>query len=133
MTVAAPVSGSCAFHPGVSAAWACQRCGSFVCVDCERRTRPEAPPLCVKCWDLRSAAVVETQSNESKRMQVAGVVLGVLAFLHPLIQVGSLVMNIRALLKDKTHTRRWMNQVGLGLTVLAMVTWVVGITWAVSR
>ncbi len=133
MTVAAPIAGTCGLHAGVVAAWACQRCGTFVCSACERRTRPEAAPLCPKCWELRAAAVVEQTANESKRMQVGGLVLGVVSFLHPLVQVASLVLNVRELLKKRGGTRGWMNVVGLGLTVMAMLTWVAVIVIAVSR
>lgn len=130
MTVAAPVSGTCGLHAGVAAAWACQRCGTFVCTDCERRTRPEAAPLCPKCWELRTAVVVEQTATESKRMQIGGLVLGVVAFLNPLVQVASLVLNVRELIKKRGGTRSWMNVVGLGLTGVAMLSWVVLFAWA---
>ena len=124
MTIATPVAGECPAHPGVKTQWACQRCGSFVCHDCERRTRPGAPPLCPKCWELRSQVVQEQAVTESKRLQVGGLVIGFLSFLHPLVMVGSLVLNIRELVRGKGGTRRWMNVAGLALTGLAIITWV---------
>ncbi len=133
MTIAAPVAGECASHPGFKADWACQRCGSFVCSSCERRTRPEAPPLCPKCWGLREATVQNQEVTESKRLQIGGLVIGVLSFLHPFLMVGSLILNIRELVKGKGGDARWMNAVGLGLTGLAIFTWVGAILYFVVR
>lgn len=125
MTVAAPMSGECGFHPGVAAQWACQRCGTFVCTACERRTRPEAPPLCPRCWELRSKAVVEQVVTESRKLQIAGLVLGIVSFLHPLFMVGSLIVNIRELRRKGTSGgSQWMNVAGVSLTGLAVLTWV---------
>lgn len=124
MTIAAPVAGECPMHPGVKAQWACQRCGNFVCRDCERRTRPEAPPLCPKCWELRAQVVKEQAATESKRLQVGGLVIGCLSFLHPLVMVGSLILNIRELVRGTGGTRRWMNVTGLALTGAAIVAWI---------
>lgn len=125
MTVAAPVAGECAAHAGVAAQWACQRCGSFVCRECERRTRPEAPPLCPKCWDLRSQVVAEQQVTESKKLQIAGFVLGLLSVFHPLIMIASLILNIRGLVRRDGGSRQWMYVAGLAGTGVAVVVWVV--------
>lgn len=133
MTIASPVSGKCAAHPEVAAEWACQRCGNFVCTQCERRTRPEAPPLCPKCWELRSQVVQQTAATESRRLQIGGLVIGFLSFLHPLVMVGSLILNIRELRRGTGGDARWMNTAGLVLTGLAMLTWVVGIAVLASR
>jgi hypothetical protein len=133
MSVAAPITGECAVHAGTRAEWACQRCGTFVCTACERRTRPEAPPLCPKCWDLRTHAVADQVAIESKRMQIAGLVLGALSFLHPLFMVGSLILNIRELVRKTYGTRKWMNVTGLSLTGLAVTTWLVIIAILVTR
>ncbi|MFZ5438350.1 MAG: B-box zinc finger protein [Myxococcota bacterium] len=134
MTIAAPVGGTCAAHPGVAAQWACQRCGTFVCPQCERRTRPEAPPLCPACWQLREKVVTDTTVSESRRVPIGGLIIGVLSFLHPLIMVGSLVLNLRELIKGRGGDRRWMHTVGLVLTGLAILTWTVGIAFlATSR
>lgn len=133
MTVAVPISGECAAHPGFVAAWACQRCGSFVCSDCERRTRPEAAPLCPKCWALREQVVEETAQTESKRLQVGGLIIGLLSFIHPLVMVGSLVLNIRELVRGTGGTRRWMNVAGLASTGVAIFAWVVLIVVVATR
>jgi hypothetical protein len=133
MTIAAPVAGECAAHRGVKADWACQRCGSFVCTQCERRTRPEAPPLCPNCWSLREQTVKNQEVADTRRLQKAGLALGVLSFLHPLIMVASLVVSIRELVKGRGGSLRWMNVVGLGLTGLAILTWVGGFAYLISR
>lgn len=127
------VSGACGFHPAAPAAWACQRCGTFVCVDCERRTRPEAPPLCPKCWELRAAAVQDTSARDARRLAIGGLVVGFLSFLHPLVQVGSLVLNLRALVKAPSGQRPALNGAGLVLTLMAIFTWVGFIAWAAAR
>lgn len=133
MSIAAPITGECAAHPGARAQWACHRCGTFICATCERRTRPEAPPLCPACWDLRGKVVQDQVVTESRRMQIAGLVLGAVSFLHPLFMVASLILNIRELVRGTGGTRRWMNGVGVGLTGLAMVLWLVVIAFFVSR
>lgn len=133
MTIAAPVAGECSAHPGLKADWACQRCGSFVCTSCERRTRPEAPPLCPKCWALREQTVKNQEVTDSKRLQIGGLVIGLFSVLHPLLMVGSLILNIRELVKGRGGDYRWMNGVGLGLTGLAILTWVVGFTYVITR
>ncbi len=133
MTIAVPRSGQCATHPGVQADWACQRCGSFVCKECERRTRPDAPPLCPKCWALREQAVQDQVVTESRRLQIAGLVLGCVSFLHPLLMVGSAILNIRELVSGRGGVNRWMNVAGVSLTGLALVTWTLIIIFAVTR
>ncbi len=95
MSIAAPISGHCATHTDVVGNWACQRCGSFVCRACERRTRPEAPPLCPACWDVREQVVGKLVKAESRKTQIAGLVLGCISVFHPLILVASLIVNIR--------------------------------------
>lgn len=132
MVVAAPVAGRCATHPEAEAKWACQRCGSFVCPACERRTRPEAP-LCPKCWELRAQVVQDTAVKESRKLQLGGLIIGLLSFLHPLVMVGSLILNIRELRRGTGGDLRWMNTAGVVLTALAMLTWVVGIAVLASR
>lgn len=127
------MSQECAFHPGFAAAWACQRCGSFVCVECERRTRPEAPPLCPKCWELRTAAVKDTSMKESTRTGIGGLLLSFLSFLNPLVQLASLILNIRWLVKAPTGQKPVMNMVAVAVTLLAMLTWIVGISWAATH
>jgi hypothetical protein len=72
--------------------------------------------------------VHEHTASESKRAQVGGLIVGGLSFLHPLIMVGSFVLNIRELVKGRGGERRWMNVTGLVLTCVAVLTWVVGLT-----
>jgi hypothetical protein len=125
MTSGATRLGECAAHAGVAAEWACQRCGDFVCRACERRTRPEALPLCPPCWDKRALTVVEEVKTESKRLQIGGLVIGILSFFHPLIMLGSLILNIRELRRGAGGTRRWMNVTGVALTCVAVLVWTI--------
>ena len=60
-----PEGATCASHPETPASWTCARCGSFMCPDCERRTRPEARPMCPACWDLRFKRVEPNQGRSS--------------------------------------------------------------------
>ena len=132
MTVAAPLAGECATHPGVKADWACQRCGSFVCDVCERRTRPEAPPLCPKCWAMREQSVQTQEITESKKLQISGLFLGLLS-IHPLMFIASLVLNIRELRRRKEGRYRWMNQAGLALSGISVFVWLVLLVWIINH
>lgn len=124
--------GQCAAHPAVAAQWACPRCGTFVCADCERRTRPDAPPMCPGCWELRTVQVKDSAEKESRKLQIGGLVVGLLSFLHPLVMLGSFILNIRELRRGTGGALRWMNTAGLVLTVLAVLTWLLGITALLS-
>lgn len=75
----------------------------------------------------------QTAATESRRLQIGGLVIGFLSFLHPLVMVGSLILNIRELRRGTGGDARWMNTAGLVLTGLAMLTWVVGIAVLASR
>ena len=125
--IAAPVAGECSAHRGVKADWACQRCGSFVCKECERRTRPEAPPLCPKCWSLREQVVQGQEATESRGKQYAGLALGIFS-IHPFIFIASLIFNIRELMKGRG---RWMNVAGLCLSGLSVLVWILLVLVAV--
>ena len=57
MLAEAPQGAVCPNHPEVAATWTCGRCGNFMCVACERRTRPEATPMCPACWEMRQRKV----------------------------------------------------------------------------
>jgi hypothetical protein len=131
--IAAPRAGECSGHPGVKADWACQRCGTFVCTECERRTRPEAPPLCPKCWVLREQTVQNQEVTESKKLQVGGLVLGLISILHPLLMVASLILNIRELVRGKAGANRWMNVAGLCGTGVAVLGWMGMIVFLATR
>jgi len=120
-------SGICALHPGVAAEWACQRCGTFVCKDCERRTRPDAQPLCPKCWELRERSLGKQTTVESEKGALAGFILGLVSVFHPLLMIASLVVNIRALIKKTGGARKWMHTAGLAATGVAMLIWFIGI------
>jgi hypothetical protein len=127
MTVAAPISGHCATHTDVIGNWACQRCGSFVCRACERRTRPEAPPLCPACWDVREQVVGKLVRAESRKTQIAGLVLGCVSVFHPLILVASLIINIRALLRGAARSSKRMHVGGLIGSGVAVLIWITAI------
>ena len=71
--------------------------------------------------------------KESRRLQIAGLVLGCVSFLHPLLMVGSAVLNLRELLSGRGGTNRWMNVAGASLTGLAVLTWTMVIIYFVIR
>lgn len=117
----------CARHPEAPATWVCGRCGSFMCQACERRTRPEAYPLCPSCFDLREQRVVPMKVTSKTGLQTAGFVLGFVALIPiPVVMIASLVINIVALVQAKEPpalTTRWKSIVGLVVTLLSMAGW----------
>ena len=128
MLAEAPAGAVCPNHPEVPATWTCGRCGSFMCVGCERRTRPEATPMCPACWQLRERVVVQTVQSGT-RLQTAGLVLGCISLL-PIwfLQLISLVVNIIAIVKAKESPARevrWRPILGLALTLVGAVGMVV--------
>ncbi len=117
-----PEGAACASHPEALASWTCGRCGSFLCTACERRTRPEARPMCPACWELRARTVPANQGRGGGGgLQTAGLVLGIFS-LFPMcvaIQVASLVLNLVALSRVKEAPPgygRWRPITGLVLT-----------------
>jgi len=125
-----PEGATCATHAEAPATWTCNRCGSFMCAACERRTRPEARPMCPNCWDLRSRNVTENQGRSGANLQVIGLVLGVLSLIPMCVavQIASLVVNIVALVKARQFPPghpRWQAITGLSLTLLGLVATVV--------
>src|SRR5687767_2106449 len=105
MLAPAPLGAKCPNHREVQASWTCGRCGNFMCPGCERRTRPEATPMCVACWDLRGLKVQPQKLQSGTALQTAGLVVGFFAlFPQPVIQVVSLVVNIIAWRKAKEGT-----------------------------
>lgn len=126
-------SGTCALHPGVVAEWTCQRCGTFVCRDCERRTRPDAQPLCPKCWELRERSIGKQETTDNEKGAIAGFVLGLVSVFHPLLMIASLIVNIRALIKKSGGARKWMHTAGLIATGVAMLIWFFGFLFIIFR
>lgn len=119
-----PEGAACALHPERLATWVCGRCGTFMCSDCERRTRPEARPMCPGCWELRGRVVPSVvRRSGGTSLPTVGLVLGVIS-LVPMciaIQVGSLVINLVALFgarRPPESEQRWKALTGLGLTLL---------------
>ena len=85
-------------------------------------------PLCPQCWDKRALAVVEEVQTDSTRLQIAGLVIGIFSFLHPLIMLGSLILNVRELRRGAGGARRWMNVTGVALTCVAVLVWSIVLT-----
>jgi hypothetical protein len=126
MSEPAPAGARCATHPDLDARWACRRCGAFFCVDCERRTRPEALPMCPSCWDLRSKVVTTSPAKPSTAIFTSALVLGVVSLVPaPVLMIISLVVNVIALTraKDGMRPQRWKPITGLVLTVGSMAVW----------
>ncbi|XXF78698.1 hypothetical protein P2318_02770 [Myxococcaceae bacterium GXIMD 01537] len=120
-----PEGAHCAGHSESLATWVCGRCGTFMCADCERRTRPEARPMCPGCWELR-ARTVPAQLSGGTSLPTVGLVLGVLSLIPMCIavQLGSLVVNLMALGKTRegeARRRRWQVVTGLALTGVGML------------
>ena len=120
-----PEGAACANHAEAPATWTCNRCGSFMCAGCERRTRPEARPMCPSCWALRSRSVPENQGRSRVGLQTIGLVLGVVSLIPMCVavQIASLVVNIVAMVKAKDLPEghpRWKAITGLALTLLGV-------------
>ncbi len=127
MSQPATPGSSCARHPESPATWVCGRCGSFMCQACERRTRPEAYPLCPACFELREQRVVPVKVSSKTGLQTAGFVLGLVAILPiPVVMIASLAINIVALVQAKeppASLTRWKSIVGLVVTLVSMALW----------
>ncbi len=123
-----PAGSVCASHADAPATYACPRCGSFMCVACERRTRPEAVPLCPNCWDLRSKTTVPQNNDRDARLQTTGFVLGFISLLPfwPVV-LASLIINIVSLVKAKPDSplrpKRWKSVTGLVVTLCSCSLW----------
>ena len=111
----------CARHPHSPASFTCPRCGSFACIECERRHSLEAVPVCPSCWALEA----QTRAVPSGALQTAGLVVGLISIVPccPLA-LASLAVNVIALVKS-TRENRWKPIVGLCLTILFSVLQVV--------
>ncbi|MCU0698771.1 MAG: hypothetical protein MUC96_19895 [Myxococcaceae bacterium] len=126
MSSEAPAGAACLTHRETPARWACRRCGAFFCVACERRTRPDALPMCPACWELRSRNVVDQTSKPSTAIFTASLVLGIISLLPlPVVMFVSLVVGLMALVRAKNQfeAQRWKPIVGLVLTVLSLLGW----------
>jgi hypothetical protein len=81
--------------------------------------------MCESCWALRGAQVQEHPTVSPTRLQTVGLVLGCIAVLPiPAVQLGSLVVNIIALVRSRegpARAVRWKAGLGLGLTLLGMM------------
>ncbi len=125
MSQAAPSGALCMQHPTVAAVWACGRCGAFFCGECERRTRPDALPMCPACWTLRAQQVKPVKASSGTALQTTGLVLGALAMIPCLwpVQLASLIVNILALVRAKDGPARAVRRravIGLALTGLGV-------------
>ncbi len=133
MSVAAPPGAVCASHPEAPAGWACGRCGAFFCVACERRTRPDALPMCPKCWELRQKVVPVVAAASETRLQTAGLAMGAVS-LVPMcwwLQIASIVVNIVGIVKAKegpARAVRWRSVTGLVLSCLGLLGTVLVVT-----
>jgi hypothetical protein len=107
----------CARHPDAATSFTCPRCGTFGCVDCERRPSMDAAPLCPACWALNA----QTAAQPSGELQTAGLVVGLLSIIPccPLA-LASLVLNVIAIIKS-TRENRWKPLVGISVTIAISV------------
>ena len=117
MIAPVPEGARCASHPDVPATWTCRRCGGFMCAACERRVRPDALPLCPRCWEFRGKTV--EAPKPASDLGTSGLVLGFVSLVPGLIpiQIASIVVNAIAL----SRGARWRAGVGIALTVVGFV------------
>lgn len=135
-----PAGAACAFHlesAGAQASYVCERCGTFFCEACARRTRPEAIPMCPSCWALREQNVKPQEARSATRLHTAGFVLGIIAILPiPVLQIAALVVNIIALVKSNTPETRdakWKPIAGLLCTVIGLAIDVAAVSWVIIK
>lgn len=103
----------CARHPDAASTFTCPRCGTFGCVDCERRQSLDGAPMCPSCWVLNAQAA----AAPTGQLQTAGLIVGVLSIIPccPLM-LASLVLNLIAILKA-TKENRWKPLTGISITL----------------
>jgi len=102
-----------------------------MCEACERRTRPEALPLCPSCWSLREQRVAA--APKGTRLESAGLWLGGLSFIPlPPIVMASLIVNIMVLARAPPGERT-KGLVGLGLTFGGLVVTISVLALVFSR
>lgn len=133
MSYEPPADAFCAEHPEAAATAVCPRCGTFVCRACERRTRPEAVPMCPECWDRRVKVVDEREGRRAMWLPNTVLGLGVAALIPCIwpLQVGAVVVGLWALSRlgpdspPSARTRIWIGMglgaLGLGLSALVML------------
>jgi hypothetical protein len=111
---------NCAKHPELAASFTCPRCGSFGCVDCERRSAMEAPPICPSCWARQGAA--PPPSSGRTVLPTVGLVLGVASIIPCCpIAIVSLIVNAIAIVLAKepaARAVRWRAVLGLVLSIV---------------
>ena len=107
----------CGRHPEALTTFTCPRCGTFGCVDCERRSTLDGAPICPSCWKL--AAVNAPAENGS--LQLAGLIVGLISILPccPLSLISLGLNGIAIARSNKEH--RWKPLVGLGVTLLGVL------------
>lgn len=109
------MNATCTRHPEAVVSFTCPRCGTFACVECERRATAEGAPLCPHCWQLAAQAATAAPTG---RLQSVGLVVGLVSVIPCLpLMAGSIVLNGVALLKSPRE-HRWKPLVGLGVTLL---------------
>ena len=136
MSNEAPYGSVCRQHSSTPAVWTCHRCGSFFCTQCERRTRPDAAPICPACWDLRAEKVKPNEIQSKTRLHTLGFGLGIAAiFPIPALQIAALVINIIALAKTKEPEQiavRWKPIVGLCCTGVGLLIDLAFVVFAIA-
>ncbi|WP_404365792.1 B-box zinc finger protein [Corallococcus coralloides] len=78
-----PTIPRCARHDGFIANKVCQRCGTFMCPDCEYRVRETSQSFCPGCWELRARSIGQgpvSGLTAPGTLVVGLVVLSVLSF-----------------------------------------------------
>jgi hypothetical protein len=77
---AVPPSAKCAEHREEPATFACPRCGDFACASCDFRVRPDAAPMCAKCWEQRKGHVLDLTRSDRKYLPNVALIAGLLGF-----------------------------------------------------
>lgn len=104
----------CSKHHEAGVSFTCPRCGSFGCVECERRRTLDATPLCPSCWPVSGPA------GPDGALQTAGLVVALVSLVPcwP-VALASVALNVIALVKATKANRR-KALVGLGVSLLAV-------------
>jgi hypothetical protein len=85
--------------------------------------------MCKNCWESRAKVVSVHRTHSETRLQTAGLVLGGFALLPiPALQLVSLVVNLLGFFRAKegeSRRLRWKNTLGLALTAVGILIFVV--------